>query len=105
MSNRAEAQTQIDRTLRGAVEARRVPGVVATAATPQAPIYEGAFGVRSLGSGTAMTLDTVFRIASMTKAITSVAAMQLVEARQARASTRRCRGSTRRSTRRRSSRL
>jgi len=35
--------------------------------------------VRALGGGPAMTLDTVFRIASMTKAITSVAAMQLVE--------------------------
>ncbi|MBV9828435.1 MAG: beta-lactamase family protein [Alphaproteobacteria bacterium] len=79
MSNRAEAQAQIDRTLRDAVAAHRVPGVVAAATTPEAPIYEGAFGVRSLESGTAMTLDTVFRIASMTKAITSVAAMQLVE--------------------------
>ena len=38
-----------------------------------------AFGTRVLDSGAAMTLDTVFRIASMTKAITSVAAMQLVE--------------------------
>src|SRR5205823_5861594 len=37
------------------------------------------FGVRELGRGPDMTLDSVFRIASMTKAITSVAAMQLVE--------------------------
>ena len=42
-------------------------------------IFEGAFGVRDLDAGGAMGLDTVFRIASMTKAITSVAAMQLVE--------------------------
>ena len=42
-------------------------------------IYEGAFGMRDLDAGGTMTLDTVFRIASMTKAITSVAAMQLVE--------------------------
>jgi len=42
-------------------------------------IYQGAFGVRALPSGAAMTMDTVFRIASMTKAITSVAALQLVE--------------------------
>ena len=79
MSNRAEANAGIDAVLRGAVEAREVPGVVAMAASEEGPIYEGAFGVRDLRSGRAMTLDTVFRIASMTKAITSVAAMQLVE--------------------------
>src|SRR6185436_19783487 len=42
-------------------------------------IYEGAFGRRGLPDGAPMTLDTVFWIASMTKAITGVAAMQLVE--------------------------
>jgi methyl acetate hydrolase len=81
-SSRAEAEEQIDGVLRAAVEAREVPGVVAMAATATGPIYEGAFGVRDLASGVAMTLDTVFRIASMTKAITSVAAMQLVEDRK-----------------------
>jgi len=56
-----------------------VPGVVALAADASGQIYEGAFGVRSLDGGAAMTLDTVFRIFSMTKAVTCVAAMQLVE--------------------------
>jgi CubicO group peptidase (beta-lactamase class C family) len=42
-------------------------------------IYEGAFGKRVLGQPAAMTTDTVVWIASMTKAITSAAAMQLVE--------------------------
>lgn len=79
MSSRAEVQAQIDMVLRRAVEAREVPGVVAMAASDAGPIYEAAFGVRDLTSGPAMTLDTVFRIASMTKAITSVAAMRLVE--------------------------
>ncbi|MGH7154932.1 MAG: serine hydrolase domain-containing protein, partial [Acetobacteraceae bacterium] len=41
--------------------------------------YQGAFGRRALPNGPAMTQDTVFRIASMTKAVTAVAAMQLVE--------------------------
>src|ERR1700719_1966117 len=49
------------------------------AATDKGVLYEGAFGLRRLDQSTPMTLDTVFRIASMTKAITSVAAMQLVE--------------------------
>jgi methyl acetate hydrolase len=79
MSNRAEVQERIDRVLREAVEAREVPGVVALAAGDEGPIYEGSFGVRDIYAGGAMSLDTVFRIASMTKAITSVAAMQLVE--------------------------
>jgi CubicO group peptidase (beta-lactamase class C family) len=70
---------RIDDVLRRAVESGAVPGVVAMAATIDGPVYEGAFGVRRLGDAEAMTRDTVFRIASMTKAITSVAAMQLVE--------------------------
>jgi hypothetical protein len=49
------------------------------AANDKGVIYEGAFGTRDLPQGPAMTLDTTFRIASMTKAVTSVAAMQLVE--------------------------
>src|SRR5205809_5074169 len=70
---------RIDAVLRRAVEAGDVPGVVAMAATDSGVGYEGAFGTRALGGGPAMTRDTVFRIASMTKAVTSVAAMQLVE--------------------------
>ncbi len=69
----------IDRALRQAVAAGDVPGVVAVAADAQGVVYEGAFGLRHLEDGPAMTLDTVFWIASMTKAVTSVAALQLVE--------------------------
>jgi methyl acetate hydrolase len=74
-----EALARIDAVLSQAVEAREVPGVVAMAATESGTLYEGTFGVRDLANGPAMTRDTVFRIASMTKAVTSVAAMQLVE--------------------------
>ena len=70
---------QIDAMLRRAVEAKEVPGVVAIAANDKGVIYEGAFGTRNLAQGAAMTPDTIFRIASMTKAVTAVAAMQLVE--------------------------
>ncbi len=73
------AQSKIDGPLRAAVEAGIVPGVVAMATTGDGPCYAGAFGARRLGGDASMTLDTVFRIASMTKAITAVAAMQLVE--------------------------
>jgi methyl acetate hydrolase len=73
------SRARIDAALSRAVEAGEVPGVVALAATENGVMYEGAFGRRDLPGGPAMTLDTVFRIASMTKAVTSVAAMQLVE--------------------------
>src|SRR5438105_8121397 len=75
----AQPHAQIDAALRRATEAKEVPGVVAVAATDKGAFYEGAFGTRDLANGPEMTPDTIFRLASMTKAVTSVAAMQLVE--------------------------
>ena len=75
----AQDSRTIDTVLRRAVDAGEVPGVVAMAATEEGVFYEGAFGTRDLAQGTAMTPGTMFRIASMTKAVTSVAALQLVE--------------------------
>ena len=69
----------IDAVLQGAVERGGIPGVVAMVATPDAVVYRGAFGKRDVSQGVAMTEDTIFRIFSMTKPITSVSAMQLVE--------------------------
>lgn len=69
----------VDAALSRAAEAKEVPGAVALAATDTGVMYEGAFGLRDIVDGPAMTRDSVFRIASMTKAVTSVAAMQLVE--------------------------
>ncbi|HEY1295067.1 MAG TPA: serine hydrolase domain-containing protein [Chloroflexota bacterium] len=71
--------TGIDQLFEEAVEAGEVPGVVALAADDSGVIYQGAFGKRVLGGDADMTVDTVTWVASMTKAITSVAAMQLVE--------------------------
>jgi methyl acetate hydrolase len=75
----AAQSRQIDAVLRRAADTKDVPGVVAVAANDKGVIYEGAFGTRDLAKGPAMTVDTIFRLASMTKAVTSVAAMQLVE--------------------------
>ncbi len=69
----------IDAVLQEAAGSGRVAGVVALAATGKGVAYEGAFGERMLGSGAPMSLDTVFHIHSMTKAITATAAMQLIE--------------------------
>jgi CubicO group peptidase (beta-lactamase class C family) len=72
-------KAKIDAVLNGAVTSGGVPGVVALAADDKGVFYEGAFGKRNLVTGAAMTPDTMFWIASMTKAVTSVAAMQMVE--------------------------
>ena len=55
-----------------------VPGVVAMVADRDGLVYEGAAGRLRVGDEAAATTDTMFRIASMTKALTSVAALQLV---------------------------
>jgi CubicO group peptidase (beta-lactamase class C family) len=70
---------EIDRLLRQKTEAGEIPGIVAIAATGDEVVYQGAFGKRDLGRPDPMTTDSVFWIASMTKAITSAGAMQLVE--------------------------
>jgi CubicO group peptidase (beta-lactamase class C family) len=70
---------KVDAVLSAAVSAGEMPGVAAAAARPTETIYTGAFGKRALPDGAAMTPDSVFWIASMTKAITSTAAMIQVE--------------------------
>ncbi len=71
--------TRIDDVLRQAMGAAGLPGVVAMAATRDGIIHTGVFGLRDPEAGAPLALDSVCRIASMTKAITSVAALRLVE--------------------------
>lgn len=66
-----------DRVLSEVVESGALVGVVAGAWTADGEHYEGAYGIAR--DGVAMATDTVVWIASMTKAVTAVAAMQLVE--------------------------
>jgi methyl acetate hydrolase len=73
------ANATLDASLRGAVERKDVPGVVALITDRQRVLYQGAFGVTDVASGKPLTTDAMFRIASMTKPITSFALMQLVE--------------------------
>ena len=69
---------RVDRILAQAIDTGTVPGVVAMAATDAGVAYAGAFGVRT-ADGAPMGLDSVVWLASMTKPITSIAALQLVE--------------------------
>jgi methyl acetate hydrolase len=71
--------TDLDQILSNAVDVGDVPGVIALVACDAGVIYEGAFGVRELGKPARMSLDTVVWLASMTKLVTCVAAMQVVE--------------------------
>ena len=73
------ASTAIDISLRSAVERKDVPGVVALITDRKGVIYQGAFGVADVATGRPLTSDALFRIASMTKPVTSLALMQLVE--------------------------
>jgi methyl acetate hydrolase len=77
----AQAQTPqlIDEPLRGAVERKDITGVVAMAADRSRVLYQGVFGSADVATGRPLTADSLFRIASMTKAITSLSAMQLIE--------------------------
>src|SRR6202047_1508954 len=74
-----QGNAQIDQLLRQKSDAREIPGVVAIAANSKEVIYQGAYGKRDLSKDDAMTTDSVFWIASMSKAITAAAGMQLVE--------------------------
>jgi methyl acetate hydrolase len=79
MAETVRTTTSIDEVLDDAVARGAVPGVVALAAGDDGVLYEGAAGVREAGAGDAITPDTMMRIASMTKMVTTVAALQLVE--------------------------
>jgi CubicO group peptidase (beta-lactamase class C family) len=69
----------LDTTLRGAVERAEVPGVVGLITDREGVLYRGAFGVADVASRRPLAPDALFRIASMTKPITSLALMQLME--------------------------
>jgi methyl acetate hydrolase len=74
-----KSNSAIDQMLRQQTDAGQIPGVVAIAAAADDVIYQGAYGRRDLSKDDAMTPDSVFWIASMTKAVTTAAGMQLVE--------------------------
>ena len=72
-------QPLIDSVLATAVGGDRIAGLVAAAADEHGVVYQSAFGRRSVAAPARMTADSVFRVASMTKAVTAAAAMQLTE--------------------------
>jgi CubicO group peptidase (beta-lactamase class C family) len=70
--------TAVDEALRSGIARRRIPAVVGMVSSENKTLYAGAFGKRD-ASGVPVRVDSIFAIASMTKAVTTVAALQLVE--------------------------
>jgi methyl acetate hydrolase len=69
----------IERELTNAVAAGAIAGAVVLVGDRHGVVHEQAAGRRAIDAAAPMTPDTVFWLASMTKAVTSVAALQLVE--------------------------
>ena len=74
-----EKLDRIGRTLRADVERGRIPGAVVIVARKGRIAYVDAVGFRDKAAGAAMPQDAIFRIASMTKPLVSVATMMLYE--------------------------
>ena len=69
----------IDRMFQAAVDQGEIPGVVAAVTNKDSILYLKAFGKQDVARGIPMSNGTVFRIASMTKPVTSVGIMMLYE--------------------------
>ncbi len=69
----------IDGLLRSSLQKRGIPCATAIVGNADRITYSGAFGKRDSASSVDATTGSIFRIASMTKAITTTAALQLVE--------------------------
>jgi CubicO group peptidase (beta-lactamase class C family) len=75
----AERVARIDGALQRYVDENRIAGAVALVLRDGQPVYERAVGWSDKEAGRRMTADTIFRIASQTKAITSTAILSLAE--------------------------
>jgi CubicO group peptidase (beta-lactamase class C family) len=71
--------SRIDEFLNGEIAAGKIPGAIVLIQQHGRPIYFKTFGKRDVEKGTPMTADAIFPIHSVTKTITSVAAMMLVD--------------------------
>ncbi|MDB5576014.1 MAG: CubicO group peptidase beta-lactamase class family [Bradyrhizobium sp.] len=74
-----EKLQHIDEFLNGEVASGKIPGAIVLIQRRGQPVYFKSFGKRDVYTGVPMTMDTIFPIHSVTKTITSVAAMMLVE--------------------------
>jgi CubicO group peptidase (beta-lactamase class C family) len=71
---------RIGEFFRGEIANGKIPGAILLIQQHGNPVYHEFFGVRDVATRLPMTDDTIFRLYSMSKPITSVAAMMLVDA-------------------------
>ena len=75
----SERLARIGETLKADIDAGRIPGAVIAIARHGKLVVFDAYGWRDKAAGIAMTTDTIFNIASMTKPMTTVGALMLYE--------------------------
>src|SRR5258705_4850639 len=75
----SERLGEIEKVIKADIEKGRLPGAVIAVARKGKLVYYEAFGFRDKAAGVAMTRDTIFNIASMTKPMVALAALQLQE--------------------------
>ena len=74
-----ERLKRVDALLQRYVDEQRLAGAVALVLRDGQPVYERAVGWSDKEAGRPMAMDTIFRIASQTKAITSAVVLSLME--------------------------
>jgi CubicO group peptidase (beta-lactamase class C family) len=74
-----EKLSPIDDFINGEIASGKIPGAIVLIQRHGQPVYFKCFGRRDVEKATPMTADTIFPIHSVTKTITSVAAMMLVD--------------------------
>src|SRR3981189_953570 len=74
-----EKLARIDDLINSEIEAGKIPGAIVLIQRHGQPVYFKTFGKRDVDKGTLMTADTIFPIHSVTKTITSVTAMMLID--------------------------
>jgi CubicO group peptidase (beta-lactamase class C family) len=74
-----EKLSPIDDFINGEIAAGRIPGAIVLIQQHGKPLYFKCFGKRDVDTGTPMTADAIFPIHSVTKTITSIAAMMLID--------------------------
>lgn len=74
-----ERLNRITGTIQADIDASRIPGAVMLIAHRGETVFESALGVRDPETGAPLTMESIFRIYSMTKPIVSVGLMMLVE--------------------------
>jgi CubicO group peptidase (beta-lactamase class C family) len=75
----SEGLARVSDFIRNEVASGKIPGAILLIQQHGKPVYDNIFGVRDVATELSMSADTIFRLYSMSKPITSVAAMMLVE--------------------------